>query len=186
MARLVYAAITSLDLYVNDAQGEFGWAEPDTEVHAFVNDLERQVGTSLFGRHMYEIMQVWETLDTSSEPPEMQDYADQWRTTDKVVYSSTLDAVSTSRTRLERRFDPEAVRTLVREADRDVAIGGPTLAAHAFAAGLVDDVHLFLNPVIVGGGTRALPDDVFLDLQLVDERRFDGGVVYLRYRVQSS
>ena len=184
MARLLYAAITSLDLYVNDAQGEFGWAEPDAEVHAFVNELERPVGTSLYGRRMYEIMEVWETLDTSSEPPAMQDYAEQWRASDKIVYSSTLDAVTTSRTRLERTFDADAVRTLVREADRDVAIGGPTLAAHAFAAGLVDDVHLFLNPVIVGGGTRALPDRVFLELELVDEHRFASGVVYLHHRVR--
>ena len=184
MAELIYAAITSLDLYVNDAQGEFRWAEPDAEVHAFVNELERPIGTSLYGRRMYEIMQVWETLDTSSEPQEMHDYAEQWRAADKIVYSSTLDAVSTSRTRLERTFDADAVRALVQEADRDVAIGGPTLAAHAFAAGLVDDVHLFLNPVIVGGGTSALPDGVFVQLELVDERRFTSGVVYLHHRVR--
>ena len=186
MARLVYAAITSLDLFVNDAQGEFGWAEPDAEVHAFVNELERPIGTSLYGRRMYEIMQVWETLDTSSESPEMQDYAEQWRAADKIVYSSTLPDVTTSRTRLDRAFDPDAVRSLVRDADRDVAIGGPTLAAHAFEAGLVDDVHLFLNPVIVGGGTRALPDGVFLDLELVDEHRFASGVVHLHHRLHSS
>ena len=184
MAKLIYAAITSLDLYVNDARGEFRWAEPDAEVHAFVNELERPIGTSLYGRRMYEIMQVWDTMDTSSEPPEMQDYAEQWRATEKVVYSSSLDAVSTSRTRLERSFDADAVRTLVHEADRDVAIGGPTLAAHAFAAGLVDDVHLFLNPVLVGGGTSALPDGVFAALELVDERRFASGVVYLHHHVR--
>jgi dihydrofolate reductase len=184
MAELIYAAITSLDLYVNDARGEFGWAEPDAEVHAFVNELEGPIGTSLYGRRMYEIMQVWETLDTSSEPREMQDYAEQWRATDKVVYSSTLDGVSTSRTRLERTFDADAVRALVQAANRDVAIGGPTLAAHAFAAGLVDDVHLFLNPVIVGGGTSALPDGVFAELELVDERRFASGVAYLHHRVR--
>jgi dihydrofolate reductase len=184
MAKLIYAAITSLDLYVNDARGEFRWAEPDAEVHAFVNELERPIGTSLYGRRMYEIMAVWDTLDTSSEPQEMRDYAEQWRATDKVVYSSTLDAVSTSRTRLERTFDADAVRTLVQEADRDVAIGGPTLAAHAFAAGLVDDVHLFLNPVIVGGGTSALPAGVFQELELVEERRFAGGVVYLHHQVR--
>jgi len=182
MGRLVFASITSLDLFINDAEGNFGWAEPDAEVHGYVNDLERPIGTFLYGRRLYEMMAVWETWDTSSEPPEVQDYAQQWRATDKVVYSTSLSEVTTPRTRLERSFDPDAVRALVETADHDVTIGGPTLAAHAFAAGLVDDVHLFLNPVIVGGGTRALPDDVFLDLELVDEHRFAGGVVHLHYQ----
>jgi dihydrofolate reductase len=184
MARLVFASITSLDLYVNDEQGEFGWAAPDAEVHAFVNDLERPIGTALYGRRMYETLAVWETWETSADEPETHDYAQLWRSTDKVVYSSSLSEVTTSRTRLERTFDADAVRALVEGADSDVSIGGPTLAARAFAAGLVDDVHLFLNPVIVGGGTRALPDGVSLDLELVDERRFANGVVYLHHRVK--
>jgi dihydrofolate reductase len=183
MGRLVFANLTSLDLYVNDAQGEFEWAAPDAEVHAFVNDLERPMRTYLYGRRLYEIMEVWDTLDTSQEPPEMRDYAEQWRDADKVVYSSSLAEVTTSRTRLERTFDADAVRALVRDAETDVAIGGPTLAAHAFAADLVDDVHLFLNPVLVGGGTRALPDDVSSQLELVDEHRFANGVIYLHHRV---
>ena len=186
MARLVFASITSLDLYVNDARGDFEWAEPDAEVHGYVNDLDRSIGTYLFGRRMYEIMAVWETMDTSAEPPEMRDYAQQWRESDKVVYSASLPEITTPRTRLERTFDPDAVRSLVRGADRDVSIGGPTLAAHAFAVDLVDDVHLFLNPVIVGGGTRALPDGVLLHLELVNEHRFAGGVVHLHYRSRSS
>jgi dihydrofolate reductase len=184
MGRLVYANLTSLDLYVNDARGEFRWAEPDAEVHAFVNDLERPIATYLYGRRLYEVMEVWDTLDTSDEPPEMRDYAEQWRGADKVVYSSSLADVTTSRTRLERTFDADVVRALVRDAETDVAIGGPTLAAHAFAADLVDDVHLFLNPVLVGGGTRALPDGVSFRLELVDEHRFAGGVVHLHHRVQ--
>jgi dihydrofolate reductase len=183
MARLVYANLTSLDLYVNDTNGDFQWAEPDAEVHAFVNDLERPMRTYLYGRRLYEVMAVWDTLDTSDEPPEMRDYAQQWREADKVVYSSSLSEVTTSRTRLERAFDPDVVRALIRDADTDVAIGGPTLAAHAFAAGLVDDVHLFLNPVIVGGGTRALPDGASVQLELVDEHRFANGVVHLHHRV---
>ncbi len=183
MGRLVYANLTSLDLYVNDVHGNFEWAAPDEEVHAFVNDLERPIDTYLYGRRLFEIMQVWDTMDTASEPPEIADYAQQWRDADKVVYSSSLLGVTTSRTRLERTFVPDAVRAIVQDASTDVAIGGPTLAAHAFAAGLVDDVHLFLNPVIVGVGTRALPDGVFTQLALVDEHRFGNGVVHLHHRV---
>jgi dihydrofolate reductase len=184
VARLVFASLTSLDLYVNDSHGDFEWAAPDAEVHAFVNDLERPIGTYLYGRRLYETMEVWDTMDTSAEPPEMRDYAQLWRQADKVVHSTSLPDVTTPRTRLERAFDPDAVRALVEAADRDVSIGGPTLAACAFAAGLVDDVHLFLNPVIVGDGTRALPDGVSLDLELLDERRFASGVVHLHHRAR--
>jgi dihydrofolate reductase len=183
MARLVFGSITSLDLYVNDAQGDFEWAAPDAEVHAFVNDLERSIGTYLYGRRLYETMAVWETMETSPAEPEMHDYAQVWRAADKIVYSSSLSDVTTPRTRLEGAFDADAVRALVRGADRDVSIGGPTLAACAFAAGVVDDVHLFLNPVLVGGGTRALPDGVHAQLELVDEHRFANGVVHLHHRV---
>jgi dihydrofolate reductase len=182
VARLIYPAIASLDGYVADRDGNFDWAEPDEEVHTFVNDLERSAGTHLYGRRMYEVMAVWETLDLADEPPSMRDYAEIWRAADKIVYSRTLERVSSARTRIERDFDPEAVRRLKESAERDVLVGGPTLAAHAIAAGLVDEWHLFVAPVVVGGGTRNLPDDVRLDLELMDERRFANGVVYLRYR----
>jgi dihydrofolate reductase len=184
MAKLIYAAIASLDGYVNDPTGNFEWAAPDEEVHAFVNDLERQVGTQLLGRRMYEILRYWET-PADDIPPVERAYAEMWQATDKVVYSTTLGAASTTRTRIERTFDPDAVRQMKASADRDLSVGGPGLAAHAIAAGLVDEYHLFLNPVIVGGGTRALPEDRRLDLELREERRFASGVVYLRYRVAS-
>jgi dihydrofolate reductase len=182
MAKLIYSAITSLDGFVNDRAGDFEWAAPDEEVHAFVNDLERSIGTYLYGRRMYETMAVWETLDVTGEPPVMRDYAELWRKAEKIVFSATLDAVSTTRTRLERVFDPAAVRALTTRAELDVSMGGPHLAAHAIRSGLVDEYHVLLTPVVVGGGTRWLPDDVRLDLELVDERRFRGGVVHLHYR----
>lgn len=185
MANLIYSAITSLDGFTADGDGNFDWAAPDAEVHAFVNDNERPVGTYLYGRRMYETMVYWETASTADDQsPAMRDYARIWQAADKVVYSSKLDAVSSPRTRLEREFDPDAVRRLKEAAERDVTVGGPGLAAHALAAGLVDECHLFLNPVVVGGGTRALPAGVHLDLTLLDERRFGNGVVYLRYRVR--
>jgi dihydrofolate reductase len=186
---LVYSAIASLDGYVVDAEGSFDWAAPDEEVHAFVNDLERPVGTYLYGRRMYEVMRFWETAPPLGTQPQtvpevFADFAGIWRAADKVVYSTSLPAVDTARTRLERSFQTDAVRQLVAAADRDVSIGGPTLAAAAIRAGLVDDLHLFLVPVVVGGGTRALPDGVRLDLELVDEHRFAGGVVHLQYRLR--
>jgi dihydrofolate reductase len=184
MARLVYSAISSLDGYVADEQGGFDWAAPDEEVHAHVNDLERPVGTYLYGRRMYDVMAVWETMPTTDEPAVIRDFAEIWRAAEKVVYSTTLDSVSTPRTRLEREFDPAAVRALVDSADRDVSIGGPHLAARALEAGLVDELHLYLTPVLVGGGTRSLPDGVRLDLELLDEHRFGNGVVHLHYRVR--
>jgi dihydrofolate reductase len=184
LANLVYTAITSLDGYIADEHGGFEWAAPDEEVHAFVNDLERPVGTYLCGRRLYEVMVVWETLD---EPePVMQDYAAIWRAADKVVFSTTLTEVASARTRLERRFDPESVRRMKDEADRDLSVGGAELAAHAFRAGLVDECHLFLNPVVVGGGTRALPDDARSDLELLDVDWFASGVVHLHYRVRAT
>lgn len=182
MARLIYSAIASLDGYVADTDGGFTWAAPDAQVHAFVNDRERPIGTYLYGRAMYEVMSYWATAPTTGEGPAVErDFAGIWQAADKVVYSRTLDAPTTPRTRLEREFDAEAVRALVAGADRDVTVGGPHLAGQALAAGLVDEVHLYLTPVIVGGGTRALPDGVRLDLRLLDERRFDGGVVHLHY-----
>jgi dihydrofolate reductase len=183
MAKLIYAAITSVDGYIEDNTGGFGWAEPDDEVHGFVNDLERPVGTYLYGRRMYETMVGWETdPGVAAQSPLMADFARIWQAADKVVYSTTLEAVSTSRTRIERAFDPEQVREMKASADRDLAVGGPDLAAHAFSAGLVDECHLFLVPVVVGGGKRSLPDGVRLDLHLLDERRFGDGTVHLRYR----
>ena len=182
MAKLHYTAITSLDGYVADADGRFDWSEPDEEVHAFVNDLERPVGTYLLGRRMYDVLVAWETMDTTDEPPVMEDYAEIWRAADKIVYSRSLDAVTTAKTRLERSFDPDAIRAMKTSAERDLSVGGPDLAAQAFRAGLVDEIQLFLAPVVVGGGTRALPGEVRLDLELLEERRFGNGTVYVRYR----
>jgi dihydrofolate reductase len=183
MARLVYAALTSLDGYVADERGNFDWAAPSDEVHAFVNDLQRPIGTHLYGRRLYEVMRAWETMHTLlDQPVVVLDFAASWQAAEKVVYSRTLEAVSTARTRLERAFDPEEIRRMKLTSEWDLLIGGPELAAHAFAASLVDDVHLFLTPVIVGGGTRALPDHVRLDLELVDERRFADGTVYMHHR----
>jgi dihydrofolate reductase len=179
-ARLVYSAIASLDGYVADERGNFDWAAPDEEVHAFVNDLERPVGTYLLGRRMYDVMSVWETLDDPA--PVMQDFARIWRAADKIVYSRTLEAVPTVRTRIEREFDADALRLLKAQAAADLGVGGPELAGQAIAAGLVDEIHLFLTPTVVGGGTRAFPAGLRLALDLLDERRFGNGVVYLRYR----
>ena len=179
---LIYSAITSLDGYVADRDGNFDWAEPDEEVHTLVNDLERQVGTYLYGRRMYEVLVAWETMDLADQPPFIRDYAGIWRAADKIVYSTKLQAVSSARTRIERGFDPEAVRQMKASAGRDLGVGGPHLAARAIEAGLVDEFHLFLTPIVVGGGTRALPDDVRVKLELLDERRFGNGVVHLHYR----
>jgi dihydrofolate reductase len=183
MARLIYSAIASLDGYVADEDGRFDWAAPDEQVHAFVNDLMRPVGTHLYGRRLYEVMAGWETDPTLAEQsPVMRDFAELWQAADKIVYSTTLAAPSTARTRIERAFDPAAVGELKAAADRDLLVGGPELAAQAFAAGLVDECRLFLAPIIVGGGKQALPDHVRLRLELLDERRFGNGMVHLRYR----
>jgi dihydrofolate reductase len=186
MAKLIYSAITSLDGYIADEDGNFDWAAPDEEVHTFVNDLERPVGTYLYGRRMYEVMVAWETAHTfADQRPVMQDFAKIWQAADKVVYSRTLAAVSSARTRIERDFDPEAVRQLKASAGRDLSVGGPDLAAQAIRAGLVDEFHLFLTPFVVGGGNQSLPDNVRVQLELLDERRFGGGVVFLRYRTRT-
>jgi dihydrofolate reductase len=183
VAKLIYSVIMSLDGYIADADGNFDWAAPDDEVHAFVNDLERPVGTYLYGRRMYQTMTYWETAPTAgSQPAVERDFAGMWQAADKVVYSRTLDGVSTERTRLEREFDPGAVRALKASAERDVTVGGADLAAQAIRAGLVDEWHLFLTPVVVGGGTPALPDGAKVRLELLDERHFGSGVVHLRYR----
>ena len=185
MAKLIYAALTSLDGYVADEDGNFDWAAPDEEVHAFVNDLQRPVGTYLYGRRMYEVMRAWEHPEGfADQSPFMLDFAAVWQAADKIVYSRTLARVSTARTRIERDFDPEAVRRLKASAAHDLTVGGPHLAARAFEAGLVDEVQLFLAPMVVGGGNRALPDHVRLPLELLDERRFGNGTVFLRYRTR--
>jgi dihydrofolate reductase len=185
MAKLIYSALASLDGYVADEDGNFDWAEPDEEVHTAVNDLERQVGTHLYGRRMYEVLVAWETLDLADQRPFIRDYAEIWRAANKIVYSTTLREVSSARTRIERAFDPEAVRQMKASAGFDFSIGGPNLAAKAIEAGLVDEFHLFLAPTVVGGGTRALPDDVRVELALLDERHFGNGVVHLHYRTET-
>jgi dihydrofolate reductase len=186
MAKLIYYAISSLDGYIEDADGKFDWAEPDEEVHAFVNDLVRPVGTYLLGRRMYETLVFWERPpDLAAEPPVVQDFAEIWQRAEKIVYSKTLQTPSSSRTRIEREFDPEAVRQLKATAGRDFTVGGPELAAQAIGAGLVDEYHLFLVPVVVGGGKRSLPDrNVRLKLELLDERRFRNGTMYVHYRTR--
>jgi dihydrofolate reductase len=183
VARLIYSVIASLDGYIEDENGKFDWAEPDEEVHSFVNDLERPVGTYLYGRRMYDVMTGWETEPRLAEQsPVARDFSEIWQAAEKIVYSSTLEAPSTAKTRIERDFDPEAVRQLKAAATRDLAVAGPGLAAQAFAAGLVDEIHLFIAPILVGGGKQGFPDDVRLQLELLDERRFGNGMVYLRYR----
>ena len=183
MAKLIYSAISSLDGYVADKDGNFDWAAPDDEVHAFVNDLERPVGTYLYGRRMYETMVYWETAHAlAGQPPFVRDFAEIWRAADKIVYSRTLETVSSARTRIERDFDPEAVRQMKAQAGRDISVGGPDLAAQALKAGLVDECHLFLSPIVVGGGTPSLPGNIRLKLELLGERRFGSGVVHLHYR----
>jgi dihydrofolate reductase len=183
VARLLYSAIASLDGYVVDAQGRFDWAVPDGEVHDFINELERPVGTYLYGRRIYEVMAGWDEPDAFADQSRpVRDFAALWRAADKVVYSRTLAEVTTGRTRLEREFDPDAVRALKAGSERDLSVGGPGLAGHALRAGLVDECRLFLAPVLVGGGTPVFPQDVRVDLDLVDTRRFSGGMVHLHYR----
>ena len=182
MAKLIYSAIVSLDGYVADEKGNFDFLAPDEELHSFVNDLERPIATYLYGRRMYETMVFWETLEAAGRPAYMRDYAEIWRAADKIVYSSSLETASSARTRIEREFEPEPVRAIKAAADGDLSVGGPGLASAAIAAGLVDEYHLFLHPLVVGAGNRALPDGVRLRLELIDERRFGSGVVHLHYR----
>ncbi len=186
MAKLIFTAIASLDGFVADEDGRFDWAEPDEEVHTFVNELERSVGTYLYGRRMYEVMVAWDAPDAVADQPSfIHEFASIWQAADKIVYSTTLTTASTARTRIERDFDPEKVRELKASAEADIAVGGPGLAAHAFRAGLVDECHLFVAPAVVGGGTRLFPN-VRAKLELVDERRFSNGTVHLRYLVTTS
>jgi len=185
MAKLIYSAIASLDGYVEDKQGNFDWGAPDDEVLAFINDLERPIGTYLYGRRMYETMVFWETAGTSGDQAAARDFAEIWRAAEKIVYSRALQTPSSDRTRIERDFDPAAIRRLKESSAGDITIGGAELAGEAMAAGLVDECHLFLVPIIVGGGKRALPDDVRVPLELLAERRFRSGVVHLGYRLRA-
>ena len=186
MAKLIYSVIMSLDGYVADEHGNFDWAAPDDEVHAFVNDLERQVGTHLYGRRMYEVMVAWETPETFAEQPAVvQDFAKIWKAADKVVYSKTLQQPSSTSTRIERTFDPEAIRQMKSAATSAISVGGPNLAAQAMRAGLVNECHLFVVPVVVGGGNKAFPNNVSVKLELLDERRFGNGAVHLHYRTRA-
>jgi dihydrofolate reductase len=187
MAKLIYSAIASLDGYVADADGNFEWGAPDEEVHAFVNDLERPIGTYLYGRRMYEVLAAWESDDilAGDPPPFIRDYAAIWRAADKIVYSTRLQTVSSAKTRIERTFDVDEIRRIKASTGSDLSVGGPGLAGQALGAGLVDECHLIVAPVVVGGGTQALPDDVRLELELLDERRFANGMVHLHYRVMA-
>jgi len=187
MARLIYTSITSLDGFVADAEGNFDWGNPDEEVHTFVNEQERAIGTFLYGRRMYDVLVAWEDPTIADgQPAYIRDYHEIWRAADKVVFSKTLEAVASERTRIERTFEPEAVRRMKSEANRDLGIGGPELAGHALRAGMVDEIRLIVAPVVVGTGNPALPADVRLRLDLLDERRFGNGSVYLDYRVDAS
>jgi dihydrofolate reductase len=187
MAKLVYSAITSLDGYIADEHDNFDWAAPDEEVHAFVNGLEQQVGTYLYGRRMYEVMRYWETAPSGADAlPVVKDYAEIWRGADKIVYSKTLATASSARTQIERDFDPEAIQQMKSRARRDISVGGPDLAAQVIRAGLVDELHRFLVPIVVGGGKPSLPPGVHVKLELLEERRFGSGVVHLHYRLTGS
>jgi len=184
MAKLVYSALTSLDGYTEDDRGQFDWAHPDEEVHAFANELARPIGTYLFGRRMYETMSWWETMDIDpAQSVVAHEFREHWLATDKIVYSRTLDEVSTARTRLERELDLDAIRALKQSAAEDISIGGPELAGQALAAGLIDELHLLLNPIIVGSGKPALPGHLWTELELIDQHRFQSGVVHVGYRI---
>jgi dihydrofolate reductase len=186
MASLIYSTTASLDGYIADEDGKFDWAEPDEEVHTFINDLERPVGTYLLGRRMYEVLAYWDDPPALDEQPSfVQEFAEIWQAADKVVFSRTLEAARTARTRIERDFDPEAIRHLKAQSDRDVTVGGPDLAAQAIRAGLVDDYQMFVVPVVVGAGKQSLPRDGRIELELLDERRFRSGTVFLHYRTRT-
>ena len=186
MAKLIYSMITSLDGYAEAAEGDLGTgAADDPEVHTFIGDLFRPVGTYLYGRRMYETMVYWETVDAETDPPpHILQYARDWRAAEKVVYSTTLASVSSARTRIERSFDPEEVRRLKADSDRDLSVDGPNLAAQAIAAGLVDEYHLFITSTAVGGGKRFFPDGIRLELDLVDQRSFASGLIHAHYRTR--
>ncbi len=187
MAKLIFSAITSLDGYIEDEDGNFDWGAPDEEVFSFINDLERPVGTYLYGRRTYETMVYWETAQTvAGEPPCVRDFTELWQAADKIVYSKSLETVSSAKTRIERKFDPRVIQEMKSSQEQDITVGGPNLAAEAFKAGLVDECQLFLTPIVVGGGKSSLPNNVRLDLELLSERRFRSGVVFLHYRTATA
>jgi dihydrofolate reductase len=186
MAKLIYSAIASVDGHVADSRGGFDWAAPDVEVHRSINDLMRPIGTHLYGRRLYEVMQAWASPDLLTDPaPAVRDFAEIWQAADKVVYSTTMAVPAAERTRLESAFDPARVGDLKAAASADLLIGGADLGGQAIAAGLVDELHLYLVPMLVGGGTPALPVDVRLPIALLDQQRFDNGTVHLHYAVQN-
>jgi dihydrofolate reductase len=185
MAHLIYLTNTSLDGYTEDKDGKFDWTAPSEEYSRFITDLVRTARTLLYGRRMYETMRVWETdPNLAAESPLRRDFAEIWQAANKIVYSRTLETISTRKTQLVQTFDPSAIRQLKAVDEHDILIGGPELAAHAFRAGLIDECRLFLIPILVGGGKSALPDNVRLELELLAERRFRNGTVYLRYRTR--
>ena len=187
MANLIYVANMSLDGYTEDQDGKFDWTDPSEEVFGFITDLIRSMRTHLYGRRMYESMQVWETdPNLAAESPLTRDFAELWQTANKIVYSRTLETISTRKTQLEQTFDPDAIRQLKAAGEHDILIGGPELAAQAFRSGLIDECHLFIIPIIVGGGKSALPDNMRLELELLEERRFENGEVFLRYRTRQA
>jgi dihydrofolate reductase len=184
MAKLIYATNVSFDGYIEDERGNIDWGISDDETYAFWTDFQRTIGTYLYGRRMYESMVYWETANASGDQPEvMREFAQIWRAAEKIVYSRTLQAVSSAKTRIEREFDPDAIRRLKESSGADITIGGPELAGRAMSAGLIDECHLLLNPIVLGGGKRALPDNLRMRLELLGERRFRSGVVHLHYRV---
>jgi dihydrofolate reductase len=193
MAKLIYIANASLDGFTEDEAGKFDWSVPSREVLASISDLERPIGTHLYGRRMYETMAVWETAHTAAGQPAFmpglekfeREFAQIWRAANKIVYSTSIEAVSSARTRIERACDPEAVRRMKARAERDLTVGGPTLAAHLIRAGLVDEYHLYVHPIVLGGGKKWLPNDVRIALELLDEQRFGNGVVHVHYRARS-
>jgi len=185
MANLIFVVNTSLDGYTEDQNGKFDWTDPGGEVFRFITNLVRETRTHLYGRRMYETMMVWETdPNLAAQSPLMRDFAEVWQAANKIVYSRTLETISTRKTRLERTFDPEVIRQLKEAVEHDILIGGPELTAHAFRAGLIDEVQLFLIPILVGGGKSALPDNVRLELELLSEQRFNNGTVFLHYRIR--
>ncbi len=183
MGKLIYVANTSLDGYIEGPDGDISWGDPDEEYFGLINDIQRQVGTYLYGRGMYEAMVYWETAPVSDQPPWIVEFTNTWKAADKVVYSTTLASVASGRTTLEREFDAEAIRRLKADAPRDLTVGGAGVAVQALEAGLVDECHLFFWPVVLGGGKRTLPVGARRDFELLDERRTGGGIAQLHYRV---
>ena len=185
MSKLIYAVNTSVDGFMEDQDGNFGWTEPNDEVFKFITDLMRPIGTHLLGRRMYETMMVWETDPKfAAESSLKRDFAEVWQAANKIVFSTTLENLPTRKTQLMRSFEPETIRQLKANSEHDILIEGPEIASHAFRAGLIDECHLFILPVVVGGGKSAIPNNLRLNLELLEEQHFGNGTVYLRYRIK--